>query len=95
MSSEPFLEAFGGSFVTLLGSIWTHFWLFRGGFLHCFLLFGVGFLDLLQKAPVVVALHRSHSQLRLFAFQPNVSDDMGNDLDCQDLLFLKMGYMSY
>ena len=48
--------AFGWPLVKLLGGIWKHFWLFRVVFLQFFLLFGVGFLEVFQKAIVVVAL---------------------------------------
>ena len=42
-------------------------------FLQFFLLFGVGFLEVFQKAIVVVALCTSHTHLRYFASQLNVS----------------------
>ena len=56
----------------LLEGSWTRFGAL--GSVHEILLsIGVGFLELFQKAIVVVALCTSHTHLRHFAFQPNVS----------------------
>ena len=63
-------EAFWGGFWVLFGRTFCCSELFL---LQLFLLFGVGFLKVFQKAIVVVALCTSHTHLRHFAFQPNVS----------------------
>ena len=95
--------AFGWPLGPLLGGIWNHFLLFTVVFLQLFLSFRVGSLELFQKAIVVVALctshtralHFSHALEAFFFSAKRLGDVMGNDLECANLLFLKMGYMSY
>ena len=41
------------------------------------------------------ALHLSHALEAFCCSAKRLGDVMGNDLECPDLLFLKMGYMSY